>query len=59
MAPRILQSTEPNSEPDGEHENKVQSRHKSTTSCYGFKLDASRNLWERELKEDSAVTYVG
>ena len=58
-APRILQSTEPNSEPDGERENKVGSTHKCTTSRYGFKLDASRNLWDGELKADSAVTDVG
>ena len=57
---RILRSTEPNSEPDGEREKRVGSTHKSTTSRYGFKLDASRNLWEGSgLKVDSAVTDVG
>ena len=60
VALRILRSTEPNSEPDEEREKKVGSTHKSTTSRYGFKLDASRNLWEGSgLKVDSAVTDVG
>ena len=36
------------------------STHKSTTSWYGFKLDASRNLWEGSgLKVDSVVIDVG
>ena len=44
---RILQSIEPNGEPDGERENKVESTHKNTNtmSCYGFKLESVGGKW--------------
>ena len=59
---RILQSIEPNGEPDGERENKVESTHKNTNtmSRYGFKLESVGGKWEESgLKVDSAVTDVG
>ena len=43
-ASRILQLTELNRSPNGEHKNKIRSIHKSIASQYGFKLDALRNL---------------
>ena len=55
LALRIVRVSDPSSAPDPSLP-----VHKSTTSRYGYRLDASRNLWDGSgLKVDSGLTDVG